>query len=77
MDELISARDYLRCVQGHGDHSFATPVAKSIYYHLLLPFSATGGGLDASPAHEKDISVTKVVQTMKNIKSVSNFALLP
>lgn len=32
---------------------------------------ATGGGLDASPIHEKDISVTKVVQTMKNIKSES------
>lgn len=66
-------------VNGRGAHSFAASDPKSIYSYLLSLLSATadGGDLDASTAHEKEISLTKAVQTTKNIKSVSNFALLP
>lgn len=48
----------------------------STHYYLLLLLSATGEGLEASTTPEKEISSTKVVQTVKNIKPVSNFALL-
>lgn len=61
--------DGLRCVNEHGAHIFAIPITK--IYLLLL--SATGVGLDASTAHEKEMSVTKVVQTTKNVSNLHCF----
>lgn len=51
-------------------------LAKCTHYYLLLLLSITGGDLDASATHEKEILSTKVVEGAKNIKPVSNFALL-